>query len=292
MIDLHVHTTCSDGTDNVLELLKKAEEMKLEYIAITDHDNCNSYEQLKEIKLEEVFQGKLVPGIEIKCSYLKRNIEILGYKINTDKMNALMKEFYKDKSRESLQRKYFDMLYERCRKMGLTLMPKEEIVWNPKNDWASLTIYSSFKKYEENKTKVPEDMWQDFSAFTKKYCSNPNHVLFIDKSKDYPSLSKAIEMVKQAGGLVFLPHLYIYKWVENKEEFINRIIENYAIDGIECYYNCFTEEQTNYLVQLCDNKNLYKSGGSDYHGRNKKNLALGIGYGNLNIAKDIIEEWI
>lgn len=292
MIDLHMHTTCSDGTDTVLELLKKAEKMNLEYIAITDHDNCNGYEQLKEIKLEEVFHGKLIPGIEIKCSYLKRNIEILGYKINTDKMNELMKDFYKDKSRESLQIKYLDMLYEKCLKMGLTLTPKKEIVWNPKNDWASLTIYNDFKKYEENQSKVPEDMWENFTTFSKKYCANPNHVLFIDKSEDYPSLAEAIDMVKQAGGLVFLPHLFIYKWVENKEEFINGIVDHYPIDGIECYYNCFTEEQTNYLIELCKQKKLYKSGGSDYHGLNKKNLELGIGYGELKVPKDIVEEWV
>lgn len=292
MIDLHMHTTCSDGTDTVLELLKKAEKMNLEYIAITDHDNCNGYEQLKEIKLEDVFHGKLIPGIEIKCSYLKRNIEILGYKVDTDKMNELMKNFYKDKSRESLQIKYLDMLYEKCLKMGLTLTPKEQIVWNPKNDWASLTIYNDFKKYEENQSKVPEDMWENFTTFTKKYCANPDHVLFIDKSEDYPSLAEAIDMVKQAGGLVFLPHLFIYKWVENKEEFINGIVDHYPIDGIECYYNCFTEEQTNYLIELCNQKKLYKSGGSDYHGLNKKNLELGIGYGELKVPKDIVEEWI
>lgn len=292
MIDLHIHTTCSDGTDTVEELLKKAEKMNLEYIAITDHDNCNSYELLKQINVKNIFHGKIIPGIEIKCSYLKRNIEILGYKINTEKMNELMKNFYKDKSRESLQIKYLDMLYEKCLKMGLTLTSKEQIVWNPKNDWASLTIYNDFKKYEENQSKVPEDMWENFTTFTKKYCANPNHTLFIDKSEDYPSLAEAINMVKQAGGLVFLPHLFIYKWAENKEEFITGIVDNYEIDGIECYYNCFTEEQTNYLVELCYKKKLYKSGGSDYHGLNKKNLELGVGYGDLEVPKSIIEEWV
>lgn len=292
MIDLHIHTNCSDGTDTVEELLKKAEKRKLEYISITDHDTCNGYEHLKNIKIENIFHGKIIPGVEIKCSYLKRTIEILGYKINTDKMNQLIKEFYQDKSRESLQRKYFDSLYEKCLKMGLTLTKKDKIIWNPKNDWASLTIYSDFKKYEKNKNKVPEDMWENFSTFTKKYCANPNYILYIDKSKDYPSLQEAIEMVKKADGLVFLPHLFIYKWVENKKEFIEEIVKNYPIDGIECYYNSFTEEQTKYLLDLCQKNNLYKSGGSDYHGFNKEKIQLGIGYGNLKIPNNIIEEWI
>lgn len=79
-----------------------------------------------------------------------------------------MKEFYKDKSRESLQIKYFNLLYDKCLKMGVTLTPKEKIIWNPKNDWASFTIYSDMKKYESNQSKVPTDMWADFSGFTKK----------------------------------------------------------------------------------------------------------------------------
>lgn len=290
MIDLHIHTNCSDGTDTVLELLKKAEERNLEYISITDHDTCKGYEQLKEIN--NAFHGKIITGIEIKCSYLRRTIEVLGYKVDTNKMNELMKNFYKNKSREELQKKYFNLLYDKCLKMGLVLTRKEEINWEPKKDWASFTIYSDLKKYESNQNLVPADMWEDFSNFNRKYCSNPKHILFIDKSEDYPSLSEAIQMIKEAGGLVFLPHLFIYKWVENPKEFINEIIENYSIDGIECYYSSFTEEQKKYLLELCDKNNLYKSGGSDYHGLNKEKIQLGVGYGDLKIPNDIIQKWI
>ena len=292
MIDLHIHTNCSDGTDTVEELLKKANEIGLEYISITDHDTCKGYEKLKEIDVEKIFSGKIIPGIEIKCSYLKRTIEVLGYNINTEKMEEQIKKFYNGKSREDLQKKYFNLLHEKCMQMGLTLTPKEQIQWNPKNDWASLTIYTDLKKYPENQNKVPEDLWQDFSGFNRKYCANPNHILFIDKSEDYPSLSQTIEMIKNADGLAFLPHLFKYKWVEEPKEFINGIIDNYKIDGIECYYTDFSDEQTKYLLELCDKKNLYKSGGSDYHGLNKEKINLGIGYGNMKIDKEIIKQWM
>lgn len=292
MIDLHIHTNYSDGTDMVEELLKKAKDKKLDYISITDHDNCDAYQKLDELEVEKLFHGKIIPGIEIKCSYLRRTIEVLGYKINTNTMNQLMEEFYQDKSRETLQKKYFDLLYQKCLELRLILTKKEKIIWNPQNDWASFTIYSDLKKYKENRNKLPEDMWEDFSTFSRKYCGNPNNSLYIDKSTDYPSLEQAISMIKQAGGLVFLPHLFIYKWAENKKQLIEEIVKNYEIDGIECYYNNFTEEQTNYLLELCQQRKLYKSGGSDYHGLNKKNIEIGIGYGNLNIPNTIVEEWI
>ncbi len=292
MIDLHIHTNCSDGTDTVEELLKKASEKNLEYISITDHDTCQAYKNLKNIHVEKLYRGKLIPGIEIKCFYKKRTIEVLGYKINTEKMQNQIDEFYKGKSREDLQRKYFNLLYDKCSKMGLILTKKEDIEWNPKNDWASLTIYTDLKKYKTNQNKVPEDMWEDFSGFNRKYCANPEHMLYIDKSEDYPSLQQAIEMIKKANGLVFLPHIFKYKWVYDSKSFINEILENYLIDGMECFYTDFTEEQTKYLIDLCNEKNLFKSGGSDYHGKNKEKIQLGIGYGSLKIEKEIIQEWM
>ena len=292
MIDLHIHTNNSDGTDTVEELLKKAEGLKLEYISITDHDNCNGYKELEKINIPDFFSGGIIPGIEIKCTYMKRTIEVLGYKIDTDKMSNWIKNFYKDKQRDILQIKYFNLLYEKCNQMELKLSNKNEIDWNPKNDWASYTIYSDLKKYEENKEKMPEDMWNEFSAFNRKYCNNPDHILYIDKSQDYPTLQQTIQAIKQCNGLVFMPHLFIYKWVENKEKFIEELVNNYEIDGLECYYTDFTAGQTKYLLDLCDERNLYKSGGSDYHGLNKERISLGRGYGNLTIDKKVIENWI
>ena len=292
MIDLHIHTNNSDGTDTVEELLKKAEALNLEYISITDHDNCNGYDKLKRINISNIFSGKIIPGIEIKCTYQKRTIEVLGYKINTDVMNRWMQEFYKDKQRDTLQIKYFNLLYEKCKKMGLSLSDKDKIIWNPKNDWASFTIYSELKKHPENQNIMPEDMWTEFSGFNRKYCNNPEHILYIDKSEDYPTLKQTINAIKKAGGLVFMPHLFIYKWVENKKEFIETLVENYEIDGLECFYTDFSEEQTQYLINLCNRKKLYKSGGSDYHGLNKEKISLATGYGNLNIDKKIIQDWI
>lgn len=61
------------------------------------------------------------------------------------------------------------------------------------------------------------------------------------------------------------------------------------MDGVECFYTTFNEEQTNYLISFARDNNLLISGRSDYHGLNKKDHNLGIGRGNLNISKDIIK---
>lgn len=292
MIDLHIHTTYSDGADTLTEVLKKAEDLNLEYISITDHDNCYAYEELKKLDIKTYYKGNIIPGIEIKCGYNGRLIEVLGYKINTDKMTEWVKDFYKDKTKPILQQKYFDLLYEKCSIMNLILSPKEEIEFDSNKHWASVTIYKEIKSHLENKELVPKDLWDSFNNFSKKYCGNPNHILYIDKTPDYPTLQEAIDAIKQANGLVFLPHLFIHKWADNILALIDNILENYKIDGIECYHSEFNEENIKYLKKLCKEKNYLMSGGSDYHGSNKKDISLAFGKGNLKIDKNIIQNWI
>ena len=292
MIDLHIHTSYSDGSDDLITVLKKAEENNLEYISITDHDNCNVYKELEKIDVRQYYSGKIIPGIEIKCGYRGRLIEVLGYNIDTDKMQAWADVFYKDKTKPMLQQKYFDLLYDKCMQMGLTLSDKEEIEFDNQKDWASLAIYTEIKKHEENKAKVPEDFWTEFNSFSKKYCGDKNHVLHIDKTKDYPTLSEAIDAIKAAGGIVFLAHVYIYKWAEDKDEMMDDIINNYQIDGLECMHSDFSEEEIKHIIQKCKANKLYMSGGSDYHGVNKPNIEMRVGKGDLNIEVDLVKDWV
>lgn len=292
MIDLHMHTNNSDGADTVEELLKKAEGLKLKYISITDHDNCNAHIQIREMKNQKLYTGKIITGIEIKCTYKNKSIEVLGYKFDVDKMNNWVNEFYKDKSKEKLQLKYFNQTYNACKKLGLKLTDKEKINWNPKTDWASFTIYTDLKKYKENEGIYAEDFLSDFTTFNKKYCGDPNNILYIDKSKDRPSLEEAIKAIKNSGGLVFMPHLFIYKSIKNKEEFIADIVNNYDIDGIECYHSEFSEEEIEYLLKLTEERKLLRSGGSDYHGKNKVDIEMAVGKGNLKIEDKLVENWI
>ena len=161
-----------------------------------------------------------------------------------------------------------------------------------KTDWASFTIYTDLKKYEENNKVYADDILNDFTTFNKKYCGDPNCCLFIDKSEDYPSLREAIKAIKDADGLVFMPHLFIYKAIKDKETFINDIITNYDVDGLECYHSEFSEEEIKYLLNLTNERKLLRSGGSDYHGKNKVGIEMAIGKGNLRIEDSLVENWI
>lgn len=291
MIDLHIHTTYSDGADTVIEVLKNAEKLKLEYISITDHDNCNVYKELESLNIKDYFSGKIIPGIEIKCAYKGRLMEVLGYKINPKKMQAWADEYYKNKTRSMLQQKYFDMTYDNCIKHGFYLDKKENIKFDANKDWATVSMYKELIKDERNRKIGEPDLLIDFNNFSKKYCGNPGHFLYIDKSKDYPTVEETINAIKNSDGLVFLPHVFIYRWAEDKKKFLEEILSNYKVDGIECMHSEFSEEEIDYLLDFCDENNYYKSGGSDYHGKNKVGIELAVGKGNLKIGKELIEDW-
>ena len=97
-------------------------------------------------------------------------------------------------------------------------------------------------------------------------------------------------MIHDAEGIAFLAHPFAYS--PNIANDLTNLIKNYNFDGIECYYTTFTEEQTNYLLKLCEDRNMFSSGGSDFHGTRKTNHNLGTGNNNLNIPEELVEPWI
>lgn len=289
MIDLHIHSNNSDGTDSVEEILKKAELRNLHYISITDHDNCDAYDVLKKIKVKELFSGKIITGIELKCAYKGRLIDVLGYNYNIRKMKKLLKIFYPEHS--VLQEKYLKHFYHACEEMNLKLTPLKDLKWNKDKDWATILIYNEIKKYPENEAKCSKDLWESLDSFRYNYLYNKDTAFYIDKTQDYPSLEECISIIHNAKGKAFLAHLFIYNWIENKREFIEEIIQNYSLDGIECFYTKFSIQENRDIIDFCNENNLYKSGGSDYHGLNRPGIRIGIGYGNMQIPDYIIDDW-
>lgn len=289
MIDLHIHSDNSDGSDSVEEILKKAQKIGLNCISITDHNNCDAYDILKNLKVSELYGGKIIKGIELKCTYKGRIIDVLGYNYNVKKMKKMLGIYYPQHS--ILQEKYLNHFYSACEKMNLKLTPIQDLKWDKDKDWATILIYNEIKKYPENEEKCPKDMWKSLDSFRYNYLYNKKSDFYIDKTKDYPTLEECISIIHKAKGKAFIAHIYIYNWAQDKKKFINEMVDNYDIDGIECYYTKFSDEQINYVLKLCDEKELCKSGGCDYHGVNKPGISIGVGYGNLKIPDYIMDEW-
>lgn len=288
MIDIHTHTTYSDGTLTPVELLEAAHQKKLTIISITDHNTIGAYEELKNPNIREKFEGMIIPGIEITTTYHGETIEVLGYNFNLDMMSELLKESVLTFEEKQIQE--YNLIKKQYQKIGV-IFDEENIEFNPKKESCRVSFWKEIKSHPENNCLfLEEKSKEETSSFTRNEIYNPKSPLYVDESSLFPSLEKAIAMIHESGGLAFLAHTFAYS--PNIANSLLDILDNYKLDGLECFYTTFTEEQSNYLVSLCKEKELYMSGGSDFHGTRKINHNLGTGRGNLQIEEKIIEPWV
>lgn len=286
MIDLHCHSIYSDGDCEPNELLKKAEELRLNYFSITDHNNCFAYENMDTSK----FSGTLLNGIEIVTSFEKHIIEILGYGVNVQGINKWSRE-NKKKEKDYAEQIYnvlIDIFEKKRISYTKNINIKEIISKEDPTGKIKQYIYKDLLQYKNNMKMIGKDILYSYANFNKKGLNNPNSILFINEYTRFPTIKEVVDLVHENNGLCFLAHIYQYN-VNNHIEFLNRIMNTVRIDGIETYHSSFSEDQTAQINEYAKKMNLYRSGGSDYHGKLKPNANLGL---NLQISEEIIKPWI
>lgn len=286
MIDLHCHSIFSDGEFTPSELLSKAQELNLNYFAITDHNNCFAYENIDSSH----FNGKLIKGVEIVTSFEGHIIEILGYGIDIHEINDWSRQ--NEENEYEYAKKICDRLYDIFEERNISYTKekdiKEKIPQEDPTGWIKLNIYQDLLKYTMNEKIIGAEILVSYANFNKKGLNNPYSLLFLNEGTRFPTLREVVELIHRSKGLCFLAHLYQYN-VGNHIEFLNRILKEVRLDGIETYHSSFTRQQILEINQYADNHNLYKSGGSDYHGKLKPGIKLGL---DLQIKDDLITPWI
>lgn len=246
MIDLHTHTTYSDGADDLITLLKNAEKAKLEVLSITDHVTCKAYEELKYIDIKQYYTGKLIKGCELYSAIDGQTIELLGYNIDTDLFNKILPSIYYNESEDNKWQT--EKLLGICKDIGIH-MDYDNIKVRYDVEFGGDVILKEIVKYPQNKKLFDnEKAWYDNDIFYRACLTNSKSKFFIDKTSFYPTIDKVIDLIKSAGGLVFIPHIFMYG--DNWVRFFDVLTKNYKIDGIECYYFTFTEEQTRVFIRL------------------------------------------
>jgi len=259
MVDLHIHTNFSDGTDTWQTVLKKAEEAGLKKISITDHDNCEVYFHM--INPQKYFSGEIVTGIEMQAYFRGLSIEILGYGFDIHKMRQLLQGLYLPF--EEINRHELTRLVEKCKAMGLTL---DEISYNNQRRYAMHYVHDEIIKHPQNRQLIQdEDSWQHYHIFFKRHISNPSSPFYVNENDIIPCAEKVIAVIHEAGGKVVLPHIFQYE--ENAKLILDGLLKD--LNGIECFYPGFTPEQSNMLLAICEKHNLLVTSGSDYHGGNR-----------------------
>ena len=289
MVDLHSHTTNSDGTWNTKELLTKAQDLGLEVFSITDHDTAKSYIEIENNKeLQKIYKGKLINGVELNCTYDGIKIEVLAYNFGLHPVQEWLENYYTPEKERNRLIEEFDDLLNICKDKGIRV--EKNLRYNPDTEYPVDVIYYSIVKFEENKKFFTEEQWNDRALFFRTCTVDKNFPLYRDFSKQMPTLEFVNEFIHKHNGKTFLAHLYKYQ-LDDHIAYLDKIIDKNLLDGVEVYHSSFTEKQIETLKKYCIDKKLLMSGGSDCHGDKKKDRKLGIGYGNLNIDKKIIENW-
>ena len=297
-IDLHGHSIYSDGTDDVISYLTECEKENIFAISITDHNSVEFYDQLEKIDYKKYYSGLILLGVEIHCSFEGTVIELLGHGLEINKIKSFLNEYYSTEAKLSQNAILLDFFYSVCDKNGIKYdkTTPEHI----KETGISAGFFRDcVLKYPENEQKISKEIWDDYLKFTRIGMSDPNSIFKFDLYKFFPSVIETSSAIKEAGGKVSLAHPFIYGIGKNTNNeiqevlsFVNRLRNETNIDGIECFYPKFTNEQHLAILNYTKENNLLILGGSDYHGTNRE-IKLGTGINNnLFVPKSLLNQFL
>lgn len=267
--DFHIHSKYSDGEYDVETIINKLNKSGITNFAITDHDNVESVDYLRERNLNNI------SGVEMSSRYNNLNMHILGYYIDGD-----LDELKKLCNRVSELRKA--RLYEHVSKLE-----KEYNLQFDELDLMNLTKkYSTLGRPHIGKLLIKYGYASSMEEAFKKYLFNVHSSIFYRMDAKL-----VIDAIHKAGGIAILAHP---KKIEDKynidiEDFLPDLVE-IGIDGIEIYNSLHYNEDSKRYEEIATKYNLLISGGSDYHGPNvKPNVKLGY-INNEDLPKINIDE--
>ncbi|MDO4554228.1 MAG: PHP domain-containing protein [Lachnospiraceae bacterium] len=270
-VDLHVHTTASDGTLTPAEVVLYGAKKGLSAIAITDHDTIDGIEEA--ITKAEELPIEAIPGVELACIYEGVEIHILGLFLN-------WKESMLKNHLQEMRERRIDRNQKMIERMNQDQIPvtMEALQFGEKD---TVITRAHFARYlqQEGFVKTKEE------AFSKYIGIGCPYYL----PREYVSPKEAICWIREAEGLSFLAHPYLYGFTEIKVEKMIQYLKENGIHGLEAYHGSCSMGQTEMLRQYALKYHLLVSGGSDFHGDNKPDIDLGTGRGSLRITHYVYE---
>jgi len=273
LIDLHVHTTASDGQYSPAQIVEMSAYEGISVLSVTDHDTING---LKEAagRAEEL-KVRFVPGIEISTKDIEE-IHILGYDI--DQSDCNLKESCDSWRLERTNRGI--EIRDYLKQKGIEVDLKEVNSYAENGNLGR----PHFARYliEHGYVKTRRDAFD-------RYLDTNEFREATDRKK--PSCEEAIRLIHGAGGKAVLAHPGIYRMgAEELEDLIFRLA-GFGLNGIECFYSKHTTKQTNTYLELMRRFSLKTSCGSDYHGdKVKPDTKLGMLFDRNKYISDCVIE--
>lgn len=275
MIDLHVHSTASDGSLSPRQILELAQNSGIKAIALTDHDSIAGVKEIHHIV--HSFPLEFITGVEISCEPPESfkslgSIHMLGYGFSVyDRgLNAVLDRAVEEREKRNPR------IIRRLNDLGIDISMAEV----EERFGADQTGRPHIAELLVEKGVVPS-----FRDAFDQYLGK-NKPAYVDKYKI--SCADAIRIITDAGGVPVLAHpgLLEFDDVGGLSEFLDSLVRD-GLQGIEIFYTDHDENQVNTLTMLAREKGLLATGGSDFHGEFNKGVALGQGKGDLNVCDSV-----
>ena len=268
--DIHVHSYYSDGTCAPGELIRLAEAAGLSAVALCDHNTVGGLPEF--LAAGEGSTVEAVPGIEFSTQYQGAELHILGLFIKPEAyplIHEQMEAALRRKEQSNLE------LVARLQGAGLPLDYRKI------KETASGSVNRAVIAAHMVKLGICESVQEAFDCWLSPKCG-----YYVP-----PVLSDSLEIIrfiKSIGAVAVLAHPFLS--IKQPDALRKFLSEAEGLDGMEVYYSKFTKEQTDLAVEIAEEFGLLKSGGSDFHGANKPDIAMGTGRGNLVIPLEFLEQ--
>lgn len=271
-IDLHVHTTASDGTMSPTAVVNYARQKKLRAIAITDHDTMDGLEE--GIRQGEIVSLEVISGLELSLDFHKGTMHLLGYFIDPHCPELLEKLEIAQRYRAERN----ERMLQRLRDLGIDI-EFSEVAKLSEDGQIGRPHFARVLVQKGN----ARDIQDAFARFLRK--GGP---AYVEKFRFTPD--EAIRCIIRAGGLPVLAHPFTLARLDGTAlDILVKELKEKGLEGIEVYYPDHTEEQSKLYHQLAQEHGLLITGGTDFHGLDKIGADLGAAFGDTALTYLLVE---
>ncbi len=279
-IDLHIHSTASDGTSSPSEILTTAKTLGLGAIAITDHDTIEGSKEAASMDLSKSMQ--FVTGVEISTTppliTIQGSMHILGYGIRLDDpvLNQTLEQLQAARKSRNPQ------IIDRLNRLGIDISLEDVRKEVGKNSQLGRPHIAGHLVKKGIVSSINE-------AFDKYLATGMP--AYVDKFR--VGCFRAMEIIKGAGGIPVLAHPALLK--TNKGSVFEDMVlsmKKMGLKGIEVYYPEQSPDDTAYYIEIAKKYDLLMTGGTDFHGLLKPSIKMGSGKGDLFIPYTLYEKLI
>ena len=276
-IDLHVHSTRSDGTYSPKELVDYALQKGLAAFAITDHDSIDGLDEAIDyantLRQTDPDVPEVIPGIELSTEYQGKDVHIVGLYIDY-KTPGFQKYLVDFVNSRTLRNQKMCSRLQNDAGMDITYEKLLETFPNCVITRAHYARYMMSKGYVKSISEAFERYIGDHAPY------------YISREKVTPQ--QAIELILSAGGIPVLAHPLLYGMGKARLEALVAELKEAGLMALEAIYSTYTTGEEREMRALALKYNLCISGGSDFHGDNKPKLDLGTGYGSLYVPYEVL----